>query len=300
VTNHREYDEHPELLLAGADRPRSLPRGLRSRLEDALVATATATATSTAAGPARPLSAEVRDRLETSLRPERGPRTAVTTVPGPTPAPRWAGWRAITAVAGAAAAIVIVAAIVVPGLARGPHGQPTAAHSVPRARPLVPSGAVVRTKGPARNGPPQPVPTSRLYAPQRETPLPTTTLTPKTTRGPETTRGPGPASPPGPQAANAAQVAVVTAVNPGRGPARGGNWVVLDGQALAGARAVYFGTVPAIAVSSISAHEVKAQAPAHASGTVDVIVVTRAGRSIAATPTADRYVFVASDGPNEH
>jgi hypothetical protein len=74
----------------------------------------------------------------------------------------------------------------------------------------------------------------------------------------------------------------------------------VDGEALAGAGVVYFGTVPAIAVNSISAHEVKAQAPAHAPGTVDVIVVTRAGRSIAASPAADRYLFIASDGPKAH
>jgi hypothetical protein len=58
--------------------------------------------------------------------------------------------------------------------------------------------------------------------------------------------------------------------------------------------------VPATAVSSTSAHEVRARVPAHAPGTVDVIVVTRAGRSIAASPGADRYLFIAAAGPNAH
>ena len=59
--------EYPEQLLAGADRPRPLPPDLRARLEEALEAAGTGTT-------ARPLSAEVRDKLETSLRldvPER-------------------------------------------------------------------------------------------------------------------------------------------------------------------------------------------------------------------------------------
>ena len=72
VSDYRDYDEHPELLLAGADRPRPLPPSLRARLEDAL-----AGSSSLAGLDARPLSAEVRDRLESSLLP------GATPIPGP-------------------------------------------------------------------------------------------------------------------------------------------------------------------------------------------------------------------------
>ena len=49
----------PEDLLVGADRPRQLPVVVRARLEDALTDQRS-----------RPLSPEVRGRLETSLRPQ--------------------------------------------------------------------------------------------------------------------------------------------------------------------------------------------------------------------------------------
>ncbi len=80
---------YPEDLLVGADRPRQLPVAVRARLEDALTDQR-----------ARPLSPEVRGRLESSLRPQ-GPRRK---------------WTVMAPGLVAAAAIVVVAGLVVPGL----------------------------------------------------------------------------------------------------------------------------------------------------------------------------------------
>ena len=100
------YD-YPERLLAGSDRPRPLPPHLRARLEEALEGMATTTS-------ARPLSGEVRDKLEVSLRPEapRGPEK------------KWREWAPRLSVA---AAVIIALAIFVPALTHGPG--PAASHS---------------------------------------------------------------------------------------------------------------------------------------------------------------------------
>ena len=59
MPNHDNDYRYPEDLLVGADRPRQLPVAVRARLEDALTDQR-----------ARPLSPEVRGRLESSLRPQ--------------------------------------------------------------------------------------------------------------------------------------------------------------------------------------------------------------------------------------
>jgi len=117
-----EPDGYPELLLAGSDRPRPLPPGMRARLEEALAELSP-----------RPLSVDVRDRLKSTLSaPEQGP------------APRrgrWK-WRPLAVTAGAAAAIALVAGLLVPGLVHE-RGAPTAAKPLaPRAELGLPAGHV--------------------------------------------------------------------------------------------------------------------------------------------------------------
>jgi hypothetical protein len=89
----------------------------------------------------------------------------------------------------------------------------------------------------------------------------------------------------------AAAAAVVAGLSPGQGPPEGGNWVLVSGQGLATVKAVYFGTVAAPRVSDISALLVKAQAPAHVPGTVEVHVLTRSGYARPATPAAITYAY---------
>ncbi|MGH9106268.1 MAG: hypothetical protein ACRDZX_10605, partial [Acidimicrobiales bacterium] len=100
-----------EQLLVGADRPRPLPPALRARLEEVLAGGA---GTGGAPGPsggaglgggARPLSGEVRERLESTLRPARA----------------GGKWKLVAAtVAAAAAAVAVLAGVVAPGLLHGP------------------------------------------------------------------------------------------------------------------------------------------------------------------------------------
>ena len=113
---------YPEDLLVGSDRPRQLPLALRARLEDAI-----------GDQRSRPLSPEVRGRLESSLRPQRPRRK----------------WTAIAPGLAAAAAIVVVAALVVPGLV---HKSPSEHLRQPR--------------GPYRSS------TRRLYQERRWLPTP--------------------------------------------------------------------------------------------------------------------------------
>ena len=111
------WDGHPEEFLAGADRPRALPAALRVRLEATLGAAATdAAAPQIDEVEARPLSSEVRDRLEESLRP--APRTWVR--------------RPMGNIGLAAAAIVVVAAagLAVAGLVHRSPSTPSATYTI--------------------------------------------------------------------------------------------------------------------------------------------------------------------------
>jgi IPT/TIG domain len=280
VTDHRAFDEHPELLLAGADRPRPLPPGLRSRLEDAL------TGPSSIPGPdARPLSAEVRDRLESSLRPGAAPTRGT--------AMRREKWRTAMALAGAAA-VIAIAATVVPGLVHRPPGSSTASRSLTHKDLAAPSAAVRRQV----MIPNSPVPA----APARHN-RPTTQNVPAAA-GPakpaaKSAHRPGPTAPGGVPSRKAAsqQVALVAGVEPGRGPTGGGNWVVVSGQGLTGTKAVYFGDVAALGVSAVSSREVKVRAPAHSPGPVELKVVASSGsRAQVVSPAADRYFYLPSPG----
>jgi hypothetical protein len=82
---------------------------------------------------------------------------------------------------------------------------------------------------------------------------------------------------------------LVVDVNPDRGPAGGGNWVVVRGVRFAQVKAVDFGGVAAPRFRLVSVTELKALAPAHSPGGVNVVVVTD---SSASEPSArDSYSF---------
>jgi len=244
--------EHPEQLLAGSDRPRPLPPRLRTRLEQVLV-------TAGDGAPARELSAEVRGKLENSLRPAGGGTED-----------KRKRWTVVAPIVGAAAAIVIAAAVAVPALVHGPTvgAAHTAAGTLaPRSRlPTVqsqPSGAAARAtkSGAAYVG-----------------------------LGRPANSGPAKALAPAPSAQSATALPTVSGLSPSSGPASGGDWVVVKGANLGGATSVDFGRVAAARFSALSSTELRVLAPAHAPGTVDVLVAGPAGRSQASA--TDRYSFV--------
>ncbi len=274
-----DYEE----LLRGSDHPRQLPPELRARLERALTAPA-------------PLPQATRERLGARLaRPAAGPgdrhRPEGRRSPKGSTQRLWARWylpagmpRGVAAAVAAAvgAAVVALAALGVTSLVRGGPGQPPPGPvAVPKA-----SGARVATGAPA----PRPRPAA-------QGPAVAGPVAPRPT-GPVVVQ-PGAARPTGPAAANPvpspvlglvpSQRPVVASLEPRRGPASGGNWVEVTGSGLAKATAVRFGDVPAPRFEVVSGRRLRALAPAHAPGTVPVVVVTSAGPS-AASP-AGSYTF---------
>ena len=85
----------------------------------------------------------------------------------------------------------------------------------------------------------------------------------------------------------------VTALNPNKGPLGGGNSVTVTGTDLAKLEKVEFGGTLANLASlvEVSPTEIEIDAPAHAAGTVDVIVTTAGGTST--DTSADDYTYVA-------
>ena len=85
----------------------------------------------------------------------------------------------------------------------------------------------------------------------------------------------------------------VFALSPGKGPAAGGNQVVISGANLAAASAVRFGetVVDASQFTEDTATTIKVDAPAHAPATVDVRVITLGGTSL--NFAADDYTYEA-------
>jgi len=232
---------YPEDLLVGADRPRQLPLALRARLEDALTDER-----------ARPLSPEVRDRLESSLRPQETRRKWTVMGPG----------------LAAAAAIVVVAALVVPGLVhKSPAG--TSVNNV-----ALPAQHASRAPGAARAA------TTPSFSSGSQPAHPATS-------GVQAVRAGGGPKVPGPLFV--AVPPAVDGVNPRSGPPTGATWVVVTGTGLGGVTEVHFGSVSAERVDVVSADEVRALSPVHAPGTVDIIVSGQIRKS--APSPADRYTF---------
>jgi hypothetical protein len=302
----------PEQLLAGSDRPRPLPAPLRARLEEALEGLAGDGALATA----RPLSGEARDKLAASLRPD-GPEGPAEPAGPEAPEKKWRTWAPRLSVA---AAVIIALAIFVPTLSHPPGAGPGASHAAAGIESS-PSGSSIRAL------PPRPLAVPARVGAAANTSTPSTAAGTSMASGagtssgsPGGTSGASPAStssgsaanaptltiPPArmgaptqltpekssvgpPEAAFSASVPVVSGLSPSRGPQAGGDWVTVRGTGLSGTSKVYFGGVAAPRVSVLSSAELKAVAPAHAAGTVDVVVEGPAGKS--KVSAAGRYSF---------
>jgi hypothetical protein len=81
----------------------------------------------------------------------------------------------------------------------------------------------------------------------------------------------------------------VTSVVPNAGPTAGGNIVTINGHGLVPGATVKFGTTAATTVSFVSPTQIKAKAPAHTAGNVNVRVTTAAGTSAATNGTQYAY-----------
>lgn len=81
----------------------------------------------------------------------------------------------------------------------------------------------------------------------------------------------------------------VTGLSPATGPAAGGTVVTITGTVLTGATAVTFGGVAATNFTVNSATSITATAPAHATGSVDVLVTTPNG--VSANTAADNFTY---------
>jgi hypothetical protein len=84
---------------------------------------------------------------------------------------------------------------------------------------------------------------------------------------------------------------IITSLKPTQGPGAGGTKVKITGSHLQGATSVKFGGVEAISFTVNSKGTlVTAKAPAHAAGTVDIVIATPNGSTI---PTSsDRYTYL--------
>lgn len=87
-----------------------------------------------------------------------------------------------------------------------------------------------------------------------------------------------------------AGVPSVTGITPASGPVVGGTDVTITGTGFTGAVMVNFGTEPATSVKVTSDMIIKATSPAHASGVVDVTVITPGGTSPVVTAGEFTYV----------
>jgi hypothetical protein len=82
----------------------------------------------------------------------------------------------------------------------------------------------------------------------------------------------------------------VSGVSPAYGGSSGGTWVTVSGTDLRYATSVAFGDTPATRIAAVTATSLRALAPPHAAGSVDINVTTPGGTS--ATSPRDRYVYL--------
>lgn len=84
----------------------------------------------------------------------------------------------------------------------------------------------------------------------------------------------------------------VTKVAPTEGPAAGGTEVTITGNGFESVTGVHFGKTAAIKYTVSSSTKIKAEAPTHADGTVDIVVETHEGES--ETTSSDHYAFTGA------
>ena len=257
MPDHDRHSEPPEQLLVGADRPRPLPPDLRARLQELLSAAAVGDDEVS-----RPLSGQARDKLQNSLKPAQAGR------------PR--KWVRRAPALGAAAAIVLALAVGIPALVHGARTGPTGSFTENAAAPPA-AGTHLLPERSALGA--APAPTKGAGGAKAVRPAAGASIAAQAPPGASAAR-PGPAS----------TVPLVGAVSPHTGPASGGNWVVVRGAGLGSVTAVYFGNVAATMLTVVSPAELRALAPAHAVGTVDVVASGPPGRS--KVSVADHYSFV--------
>lgn len=301
MPNSEQAGQGPELLLAGAGRPRPLPLEMRAHLERALLerprqgdASFLAAGGTQAEGlvgraarqRARSLPDEARGKLETSLSPS--PHRALPHKALPHRAtgrrPKW-----LPAVA-AAAALVALAAIGLPSLLNQPNPQRTA------SKPNVPVPRAYALRGPNQaHHQSSKAPLKGPVVPRANSERPPSSRHSSATVGKSTRPNSSVVAKPAPKAVAGLATAapVVHSVNPRSGPSAGGNWVSVSGAGFGGgAVVVMFGTALSPQVNVVSAQRLRAVAPEHRPGPVDIVV--KVGRRASPLGAGDRYRFNAS------
>jgi hypothetical protein len=262
--------------LGSLGEPRPLSEALRARLEDALIA-----------ADVRPLSGDQDASLTAALRDPVGELLAGLDNPRPLPPrmrsraeqvlvrrPRWRPVALATGVAAAATGVLVLA------LPHDTGRPPGAALPSPSTTALIGSGTAgaAQTTGTTGGGP-------AVAAPAAPAAPPTATSPPVPASGsvagafvpdasPSPTRSPAPRRAP-----------TVDGISPTAGPA--GTWVTLTGRDLTPTTQVTFGGVRAGRVEQLSATRVRALAPPHVPGPVDVVLTTTAGSS-----SPQRYLYL--------
>lgn len=84
---------------------------------------------------------------------------------------------------------------------------------------------------------------------------------------------------------------VITSIVPGAGPTTGGTTVTISGQNFTGATSVTFDGIPCTSLNVVSATTITCVTPAHAAGTVEVVVTTPAGSNSTAG-SANDFLYV--------
>jgi len=253
--------------LAGLDAPRRLPAGLRQRLEHSLLE-------GEGAGH-RPLGPDLAERLEGALADPVASAMAGVDAPRPLepelrlqlehalqPRPR----RSRVPLAAAAVLAVLAGAGLAVGLSGSstPSPQRALTHSGPGTQKGTVSGGVAGPSGATGGG----------------TPISNVQPAPGTPESAGANAAAG---------SSASPLPTVTGVTPDSGPTTGGTWVTITGSGFSQVRSVSFGGVPAAEFVAMSPGSVRALAPAHAAGTVDVQVTIPGGTSPASPQ--DRYSF---------
>jgi len=288
-------------LLQGIDGPRTLPAGLRLRLEATLAGTADPglevtgqmidppTVQTTELPAARALPPGLSDRLSGLILAEAG-RSGDGPEVERSSARLTGRWQ--RALAGAAAAAVLVTAGVGIGLhSAQPSRSSTTASGPPKGSGVSSTGGGISpgsplspTAGPAAPG---------LTGGPQTGQSPTSSTAAASGTGSAASAGGGgsagtPPSPPSAAGEAAPTPApAVQSLSPQQGPATGGTWVTITGTHLDGATAVHFGTTAATQVVVEPNGQVRALSPAHLPGSVDVVVTTPAGT----TPTTPGDLF---------